>query len=328
MNKKLKIKLSIVIPCYNCQKFLSSCIENFEKQKDKNFEAIFINDNSTDQTFHKLEEKLKKVKFNYVLLSNKTNLGPGGSRNTGIDIANGKFITFVDADDQITENFTERINKIINSNKTIDCLIFDYYKVKNKKKIYGHTINRLQEGLVDKKEVLALSSGSTCCKVYRRTIIVENKVCFPDLLRSEDLVFNKIALTFTNTIFYLKESLYLYCIHSSSIMGNYKKFDIQNNKKAFDLIKNKISKEYPNETEILFIREYFYLITQIMILQNKTDYDIKKFINESKEKYPNWYNNKYIKYQPLYMKLSLTLLKYNLLFILKILFILKKVRGR
>ena len=97
--------ISIVIPCYNTEKFLSDCVKSLDSQTYKNFEAIFVDDGSTDGTLALLNT-LCAGKENYKVFS-KENGGVSSARNFGIAHANGEFIQFLDSDDMLAPNHLE-----------------------------------------------------------------------------------------------------------------------------------------------------------------------------------------------------------------------------
>lgn len=104
-----KVRFSIIIPCYNAENEVSRTIDSIQNQTFKNYEIIAINDYSTDNT--------KQVLLNYSnvkVIDNKENLKAGGSRNKGIEVANGEYIVFIDADDYLAENTTlQKLNDVI-----------------------------------------------------------------------------------------------------------------------------------------------------------------------------------------------------------------------
>ena len=94
-----KIKISVIVPVYNAEKYLSDCIDSILNQTLKEIELILINDGSTDNSLQICREKASKD--SRVKIINKKNEGQGYARNIGIDRAKGEFITFVDSDDYI-----------------------------------------------------------------------------------------------------------------------------------------------------------------------------------------------------------------------------------
>ncbi len=318
--KKNDVIISTVVTVYNNFDLMSNLLHSFNNQFDKEFEVIFVDDCSTDDSLKKLKSKSKNFKFKYKILKNVSNLGPGVSRNNGISKCSGKYITFIDADDYIPDNFFERILFVIKNN-SFDCLIFDYYIEENYKKRYVNSLPINSNDFVS-SDAMALSNGMCWGKIYVKDVIISNNILFPDLMRSEDLAFVKIYLSKCKNIKYLHEALYYYVQNSNSIMHNSKTLDVSNNEFAFNYICKYVKKSA--SLEMIFIREYLYLIVQIMSMKNVSNHDIKEFINRCYSIYPFWYNNAYIKYQPAYLRFILLLIRFRFIFVIKLIFKLKK----
>ena len=102
--------ISIVIPVYNAEKYISECAESLINQTHKNIEIIFVDDCSTDsscEVIKKYTEQDSRVK----LYSTGTNGGPGKARNVGLENAHGKYIMFCDNDDTYKPNMCEKMLK-------------------------------------------------------------------------------------------------------------------------------------------------------------------------------------------------------------------------
>ena len=100
------VLVSIVIPLFNARDFITACVESLEDQSYKNIEIIIIDDGSTDNSGF-VVEGLQKIYSNIVMVRTE-NHGPSAARNRGMDLANGQFITFVDADDFLDPIAIER----------------------------------------------------------------------------------------------------------------------------------------------------------------------------------------------------------------------------
>jgi len=94
------MKLTVIIPVYNTEKYIERCLNSIPKRDD--IEVILINDCSTDNS-KKIIEKYIKDKPTYTLIDLKVNVGPGEARNKGIDIAKGEYLYFLDSDDWLLE---------------------------------------------------------------------------------------------------------------------------------------------------------------------------------------------------------------------------------
>ncbi len=90
-------KVSIIVPVYNVEKYLSTCLDSLINQTLKDIEIICINDGSTDNSLNILNEYAQKD--TRIIVINKENSGPGSCRNLGIEKATGEYIQFVDSDD-------------------------------------------------------------------------------------------------------------------------------------------------------------------------------------------------------------------------------------
>ena len=103
-------KLSIVVPCYNVEKYIRTCIESILAQTYRNIEVIIVNDGSTDQSLAVISDLI--CSHHNIKVINQKNQGLSVARNTGIDAATGKYIAFVDADDKIKPDFVSSLYQI------------------------------------------------------------------------------------------------------------------------------------------------------------------------------------------------------------------------
>lgn len=120
-----KIIVTIIIPFFNIIKFRNIFLKRIKKIYDSNFQYIFVDDGSKDDTLFFLKKKLNKKNFFFLKL--KKNCGPGIARNEAINIAKGKYILFLDSDDKIDLKSLKKILQII-KNKTFDLYYYDFYK--------------------------------------------------------------------------------------------------------------------------------------------------------------------------------------------------------
>ncbi|ESK80294.1 glycosyltransferase [Lactococcus lactis] len=102
--------ISIIVPTYNVEKYIRTCIESILAQTYRNIEVIIVNDGSTDQSLAVISDLI--CSHHNVKVINQKNQGLSVARNTGIDVATGKYITFVDADDKIMPGFVSSLYQI------------------------------------------------------------------------------------------------------------------------------------------------------------------------------------------------------------------------
>ena len=98
-------EISIIIPVYNCEKYIDKCLQSLREQTFKDFEVICVNDGSTDSSEKKVEAFVSKD-FRFRLI-NQENGGASRARNVGVEHAKGQFIMFLDADDWYEKNACE-----------------------------------------------------------------------------------------------------------------------------------------------------------------------------------------------------------------------------
>lgn len=208
------VDISIIIPCYNVEKYLAKCLDSLIKQTKREIEFIVINDGSTDNTDQIIKEymiKDKRIKY----YKNK-NHGIGYTRNYGIDKALGKYILFVDSDDYIELDTCEYLyNKAENDN--LDIVICDYYReFEDGKQQEEKLINFKNTTLKETPELISKINLSPWNKLYKTELIKDNNINFIETLKYEDAPFVSIALDKAKKIGKVNRCLNHYMIHSSS----------------------------------------------------------------------------------------------------------------
>lgn len=246
------MKLSIVIPVFNGEKYIEKCI-NSVSDKINNFdvEIIVVNDGSTDSTKDKLSkmfEKNKKIK-----IFNNKNRGVSYSRNYGISKASGKYILFLDSDDYLSTNWIELLDFI--SKEDFDYLICGNIKFStslNKKMLFMQTIGLNNE--------TGYCFSTPWSKVYRRDFLLKNKICFSEeIINGEDELFNLKVILHSTKIKTVKINIYNYRLTKSSLTKSFNEkifeSDYKFKKELNELLKiSKLSKNEQND--ILDFVEY------------------------------------------------------------------------
>ena len=189
-----KIDVSIIIPMYNVEDYVERCVESIKSQKFTNYEAIFIDDGSTDLTNKTFSELLLDTRFK---LYTKKNEGSGPARNYGLNISQGEYVYFMDPDDQINENLLSENIPLI-KNKNADILIFGYQQFDlNNNKItnfipteFKYAINSadFQKSLND--IYLETSIHAVWNKIYKKEFLQKNDFLFSNLSTAQDAKFN------------------------------------------------------------------------------------------------------------------------------------------
>lgn len=112
----MKILVTVIIPVYNTENFIISCLESVLNQTYKNFEVIVIDDGSTDSTLAVLNDYQCRYKIPNLRIVHQINSGPSAARNIGIQLAKGEYIAFLDSDDIWKSNKLEKQIKAFNKN--------------------------------------------------------------------------------------------------------------------------------------------------------------------------------------------------------------------
>ena len=210
------IKLTVVVPAYNVEKYIHKCLSSLVNQTYKAMEILVVNDGSDDRTETIIKEFEKKYK-NLKLL-NKENGGLSSARNYGIKYAAGEYITFVDGDDYLDEITYEKVMSKLLADKSEMC-IFSYKKIfKNKiekielnKELYSKNFLRRNFSKSDEASIIV------CNKIFKREIIIQNKIYFENKAYFEDTGFIFRYLYFVRKISVIDEPFYNYVQRKGSI---------------------------------------------------------------------------------------------------------------
>lgn len=179
-----EIKVSVIIPAYNIEKYIEECIDSVLKQKLVGIEIIIINDGSTDKTQKILENKYKK-NDNIVIVNKKNNEGLSQARNTGIAMARGKYIYHLDGDDWLEENALKEMYEYCEEND-LDMVICDFYTEYPQKRIYTKDITPVKSIEEYREKVFEMNvKWNIWNKLIKKKLY--NKIKFiPGILMGED----------------------------------------------------------------------------------------------------------------------------------------------
>ena len=308
---------SIIIPNHNSSDHLIKSIPALINQFNDDAEIIIIDDCSTNEEFDKLQ--IFANDSHITLLRNETNLGPGVSRNKGIKYAKNEYIFFIDADDYLEKDSYITLKNVINKEHP-DVIVFDFnYDINSIKYCTSMFIQNFENGWVQPNEALVFVRGSTMGKCYKKSIITENNVQFLNQMRNEDMPFTKVALSYSNNIYYIKKPLYNYVIHSNSLMHNTQLVDEKNEEEACAYLRQHLENRFPVEFNAIYQYEYIYS-TIFTKLEKKVDkQEILHFLKKNKIN-RNIYTAKY----PIHIKMTLFFVEHKMINVLRLLFLIKK----
>ena len=226
--------ISVIVPVYNVEQYLSQCLDSILKQTYSNLEIILVDDESKDSSGKICDEYCRKDKRCKVI--HKKNAGLGMARNSGLEIATGLYVTFVDSDDWIKADAIEQMHRnLIEHN--VDFCKSGYIRFTDDGKII-RTVHYEEECFPEneaKKKLLPRMVGSSPSQhdsvemcvtgvLYSVRIIKSNKLKFPSerVLISEDMVFNIDYMQHTNGGCLIPYEGYMYRYNPKSLTSQYR----------------------------------------------------------------------------------------------------------
>ena len=215
--------ISIIVPIYNVQVYLRSCIESILSQTYLNLEIILVDDGSTDDCPAICEEYAQKD--NRIVVVHKKNGGLSDARNEGLKISKGEYITFVDSDDLVSKYFIETLYSAISlcSVKLAICLVRCFF---DEQKLIDERTTTLFD-IYDKKRALQQFCSlnfnkstpfiSACSKMYHRSLF--DSISFPIGKIYEDVYAGYRIIDQVDKVVAVSCSLYYYRMRNDGIMG-------------------------------------------------------------------------------------------------------------
>lgn len=246
--------ISIIIPVYNVEQYLSVCIESVTNQTYKNIEIILIDDGSLDEGGKLCDEYSKEDPRIKVI--HKTNGGLSSARNAGIDVAKGEYLVFVDSDDLVASGYIETLFNLVNK-YGCECAFCGYKRFRNENDLkFDSNCTDSEEFVINNSVALEnilyqksqnIFSVAAWNKIYKSSLF--EKIRYPEGKLNEDVAIICRLMHACHEIAYTSEVKYFYRITDNSITQqgfNHRRMDIitfcENNiifvKKYFSLIEN------------------------------------------------------------------------------------------
>jgi glycosyltransferase EpsH len=226
----MRPKVSVIIPVYNAGTLLLRCLDSLINQTLENIEIICVNDGSTDESREILEEY--SIKDHRITVVHQENLGQGAARNTGMDVASGEYLGFVDADDWIELNYFEKLCRAAEKyGSEIACcgIVRKYPSSRTRKKIllseekiYSLTLEKYKITETPRKCYVYN-------KIYKRSEIEKHRLRFPEGVFFEDIAFTIRAIHYLKTLVTVPDTVYFYWVNYKSTtrnMGDKKQQDL------------------------------------------------------------------------------------------------------
>lgn len=295
--------VSIIIPNYNCEKYVLRCLNSVIRQEYKNKEIIIIDDGSNDKSIEIIKEYINDHKKEKINLICQNNLNAAIARNKGLELAKGDYVLFLDSDDELEENMLENTIKLLKNNE-VDLLIGNYTDIDEA----GETIR--SKNFFDKKEIikgekifksLSQLGPVPSNKIYRMDVIKKNNLSWGNVRIGQDLNFYLKYILCCNKVLTIPSKMYKYRIINNSMSRkyNYNIFDIVNSfedvkkfyksKKAYNIYEKYIqvlelihynlqmskAKNFKTKQEKLLVMNYFSINEKKINYRKCENYDKK-----------------------------------------------------
>lgn len=339
-------KVSIIVPVYNVEKYLDRCMQSLLRQTLKEIEIILVDDGSPDNSpalcdgYKSFNENLHWPSIKVI---HKTNEGLGLARNSGLEMATGEYVAFLDSDDFVNVNMYERLYAKAKE-KDIDIVYCNCNIYKDEKHIYPRRdvteeltfrgrkavddflldiVAPLPEYHHDVRYMMSVWHA-----VYRRSIFLEYGIRFVSEREfvSEDIIFNIDFLPHVESICYLPDCLHYYVVNTNSLSHTYDDAKYQRMIALSWAIKERLAKIYLEEKYRLhYLRSVFFLLRNTikrLVLVRETNKKIKDTLDEGV--YQELFFHYPYERMDLKHRIVFFFLKYRCILLLRILFKMQK----
>lgn len=273
----MKYKVSVIVPIYNVERFITRCVETLMEQTLPEVEFIFVNDATPDNSWNILNEVLKKYPArcsDVILLEHDLNKGLPAARNTGLGIAHGEYIFHCDSDDFVEPDMLETLYNEALKNDA-DIVWCDWFLSFEKSERYMK-----QPSFTNAKDALKAMLGggmkyNVWNKLVRRSLYVENNISFPAGHGMGEDMTMMLLFAYASNVVYLPKAFYHYVkTNSGAYTQNHSKRNLKDLKYNVERIEKFLHQFYGNslDKEIAFLKldvKFPFLIMGTSIQQYK-----------------------------------------------------------
>lgn len=271
------MKLSIISPVYNAEKYIDRCVQSILSQKYKNYELILVDDHSTDSSLTKCQ-KWKNTDNRIKILKNPSK-GVSSARNTGVRCADGEYIMFIDSDDSLSEDalsiFIEKIEKLGKS----DIVISSYETIYPSGKAQSHEISDFHGDIASfcghmEEYLNAAVLQGPCWKLFKRKLLMDHNIFFPETMDyGEDAYFVYEYLKYAGNVIVFADTTYHYHIQDVSLSQGFRRekyeINLMLNEKLHCLLKLHLG---DTDNRLILIRNrlaFLMYLDECSLLKNK-----------------------------------------------------------
>lgn len=321
-------KVSIIVPVYNVEKYLDRCMQTLLNQILKDIEIIMVDDGSSDNSplmcdiYAQNDVRVKVV--------HKKNEGLGYARNTGLKMATGEYVAFIDSDDFTTIEAYDQLYK--KAKETNADVVYAGFKYQNADGTIDKCflLDRVFEGSGDITEFLSSMIFDTKPRektiwmsvwngLYKRELLEKNKICFKserDYL-SEDIVFHAELIPLCKKIICIPKTFYNYCYNGTSLTRKFNIEKIESNFRLYEVLTSTVEKYHLSEIQwkiSLFLLGYTRgIILRGIIMSDMTFSEKRKYCMNvySYSKWPEVVRSLNQRNIPMFDKIGLMFINYK-----------------
>lgn len=289
------MRFSLIVPVYNVEQYIEKCLQSIVDQTFHDYEVIVVDDETPDNSMDIVRRFEEAYPEKFIVIHQK-NKGLGGARNTGVGVARGEYLLFVDSDDYLHPELLQTANQRLTEGNA-DLMIFNYDEVT----VNGKVLNRVcaceRDGILEtpqERRELLLSLPAAWNKVYRREFYLSSGVTFPDKTWYEDLV-TRILVAKAERIALCTEHFYYYVQRSGSIMNS----NISPRKLEIIPMMDRVCDAFREESlwelfgahlEASMLSSALHILDSINAIDIDSDLQAQ-LIDASLERFPDWKNN-------------------------------------
>lgn len=299
--------LSIIVPVFNMasDNKLIHCLDSLVNQTIDDYEIIAVDDCSTDDSYAIMREYESRYPDRFKAVHSDVNKHQGGAKNIGIKAAKGDWIGFIDADDWIAPDMYEQlISKAEETGADMVgcdyCLVDEYTFEPGDRIVHNSRFDQTGELGLSQKKSLVLEGGSLVVKIYRRSMILEKELFFPENIFYEDNAMGNSYLLSAKHFEYIDKPLYYYYQHDTSTVHTITEKRCDDRLDAGRIMIKEAKRlgfydELKDELEYSFTRMFYIntLFSYMPGVKHAKPAYVEKMGKEMKEYFPDFEKNPY-----------------------------------
>lgn len=287
------MSIAVIIPYFNSSAHLPNLIGRLERltSRSPDTQVIIVDDQSSDDEYRILRHETKK--YDWTVVRQELNKGPGPARNRGIELATSDYIVFLDADDSIRPDTCAVLSSIIRDHSP-DVILFDVTTVSPRSTLLLRMVPDSQRGPVNPRFAFAFTRSMTAGKCYSSEFIRTHHLTFGAQKRHEDTAFTKSALGLAETVFYEPQALYTYEITAGSLITDESNASMESSFASMKHIRAAVGHRRPTELQYVYIVETVLSCAMKINSLDLSDKEVRRLFDRFDDEEPRWWTNTYL----------------------------------